>query len=48
MQAEVVRESYGKILNIKVSAHTGAGFDLLRDALAEIAREASSGMPNAA
>ena len=48
MQPEVVRESYGKILNIKVSAHTGAGFDLLRDALAEIAREASSGMPNAA
>ena len=48
MQPEVVRESYGKILNIKVSAHTGAGFDLLRDALAEIAREAASGLASAA
>jgi len=36
---EVVRDSYGKILNIKASAATGAGLDGLRDALAEIARE---------
>jgi len=48
MQPEVVRESYGKILNIKVSAFTGAGMDLLREALAEAAREAASGLPNAA
>jgi len=48
MQPEVVRESYGKILNIKVSAFTGAGIDLLRDALAEAAREAASGLATAA
>jgi GTP-binding protein HflX len=48
MQPEVVRESYGKILNIKVSAHTGAGIDLLRDALAEAARDAASGLATAA
>jgi GTP-binding protein HflX len=41
MAPEVVRESYGKILNIKVSAYTGAGIDLLRDALAEAARDAA-------
>jgi GTP-binding protein HflX len=48
MQPEVVRESYGKILNIKVSAFTGAGFDLLREALAEAARDAASGLATAA
>jgi len=48
MQPEVVRESYGKILNIKVSAHTAAGIDLLRDALAEAARDAASGLATAA
>ena len=42
MEAEVVRESSGKILNIKVSAFTGAGIPALREALAEIARDASS------
>jgi GTP-binding protein HflX len=41
MPAEVVRESHGKILNIKVSAVTGAGIDLLRGVLADAARDAS-------
>jgi GTPase len=40
-QAEVVRDSYDKMLNIKVSALSGAGIDALRDALAEGAREAA-------
>ena len=40
---EVVRDSCGKILNIKVSAATGAGIDALREALAEAAREAGRG-----
>jgi GTP-binding protein HflX len=40
---EVVRDACGKILNIKVSAFTGAGIDALREALAEAAREAASG-----
>lgn len=48
MEPEVVRESYGKILNIKVSALTGAGIDRLRDALAEAARDAASGLATAA
>ena len=43
MAPEVVRDASGKILNIKVSAFTGAGIELLRDALAEAAREGSSG-----
>ncbi len=43
MVPEVVRDAHGKILNIKVSAFTGAGIDALRDALAEIARDASRG-----
>jgi GTP-binding protein HflX len=34
---EVVRDPYGKILNIKVSALSGAGLNGLREALAEIA-----------
>jgi len=38
MVPEVVRDSSGKILNIKVSAVTAAGIDGLRAALAEIAR----------
>jgi GTPase len=42
-QPEVVRDSHGKILNIKVSAFTGAGIDALRDVLAEIARDESRG-----
>jgi GTP-binding protein HflX len=40
-EAEVVRDAYGKILNIKVSAMTGAGIDALRAALADMARDAS-------
>ena len=48
MQPEVVRESSGKILNIKVSAFTGAGIDPLREALAEAARDAASGLATAA
>jgi GTP-binding protein HflX len=38
MAPEVVRDSSGKILNIKVSAVTAAGIDGLRSVLAEIAR----------
>jgi GTPase len=48
MQPEVVRESSGKILNIKVSASTGAGIEQLREVLAEIARGASNGLATAA
>ncbi|HRE15125.1 MAG TPA: GTPase HflX [Usitatibacteraceae bacterium] len=40
---EIVRDACGKILNIKVSAVTGAGIDGLRDALAEIARDGAPG-----
>jgi GTP-binding protein HflX len=40
---EVVRDSYGKILNIKVSAFTGAGIEALREVLAEAARDDSRG-----
>ncbi|HXZ48461.1 MAG TPA: GTPase HflX [Usitatibacter sp.] len=36
---EVVRDACGKILNIKVSAATGAGIEALREALADAARE---------
>jgi GTPase len=43
MGPEVVRDSHGKILNIKVSAITGAGIEGLREALAEAARDASRG-----
>jgi GTP-binding protein HflX len=35
MEPEVMRDPYGKILNIKVSALSGAGLDRLRDVLAE-------------
>ena len=45
---EVVRDTHGKILNIKVSAVTGAGIDLLRDVLAEAARDASGPLASAA
>ena len=41
LEPEVVRDAYGKILNIKASAMTGAGIDALREVLAEAAREAS-------
>jgi GTPase len=43
MEPEVMRESSGKILNIKVSAFTGAGMAALRETLAGIARDASRG-----
>jgi GTPase len=46
MAPEIVRDSSGKILNIKVSAFTGAGIDGLRQALAEVARDSS--LPTAA
>ncbi|HUL95041.1 MAG TPA: GTPase HflX [Usitatibacter sp.] len=49
MAPEIVRDPHdGKILNIKVSAFTGAGVELLREALAEAAREAARPMPSAA
>jgi GTPase len=47
MSPEVVRDSSGNILNIKVSALTGAGIDGLRTVLAEIARNEGS-LPTAA
>jgi GTP-binding protein HflX len=40
---EAVRDACGKILNIKVSAATGAGIERLREALADAAREAGRG-----
>ena len=48
LEPEVVRDSHGKILNIKVSAFTGAGIDGLREVLAEAARGASRYLPSAA
>ncbi len=47
MSPEVVRDSSGNILNIKVSALTGAGIDGLRTLLAEVARNEGS-LPTAA
>jgi GTPase len=47
MQPGIVR-AHDKILNIKVSAFTGAGIEGLREALAEAAREATRPMPSAA
>ncbi|HTS83938.1 MAG TPA: GTPase HflX [Usitatibacter sp.] len=38
MQPEIVRDTHGKILNIKVSAFTGAGIEALREVLADTAR----------
>jgi len=46
MAPEVVRDASGKILNIKVSAVTGAGIEALREALAAVARDDS--LPSAA
>lgn len=48
MQPEIVRDTHGKILNIKVSAFTGAGIEPLREVLAQAARDASRSMPSAA
>ena len=39
VEAGVERDAYGKICRVRVSARTGAGLDLLRQALAETARE---------
>ena len=48
LEPEVVRDAHGKILNIKVSAFTGAGVESLREVLAEAARGASRYLPSAA
>jgi GTPase len=48
MAPEIVRDPHGKILNIKVSAFTGAGIEGLREALAEVARDDSRSLPTAA
>jgi len=48
LEPEVVRDTYGKILNIKVSAATGAGLDPLREVLADAARETSGPLASAA
>ena len=48
LEPEVVRESRGKILNIKVSAFTGAGIEGLREALADAARDSSGPLKSAA
>jgi GTP-binding protein HflX len=48
MQPEIVRDTHGKILNIKVSAYTGAGIEALREALAVAARDASRPLTTAA
>ena len=48
LEPEIVRDAYGKILNIKVSAATGAGIDLLRGVLADAAREAAASLASAA
>ena len=45
---EVMRDPYGKILNIKVSAFTGAGIDGLREVLADAARGTAHPLPTAA
>jgi len=45
---EVMRDPYGKILNIKVSAFTGAGIDGLREVLADAARNSSGPLKSAA
>ncbi|WP_332673732.1 ribosome rescue GTPase HflX [Aromatoleum sp.] len=37
----VIRDEYGKIVRVFLSARTGGGLELLRDALAETAREAA-------
>ena len=47
LEPEIVRDSHGKILNLKVSAVTGAGIDGLREALAGAARAAAA-IPTAA
>jgi GTP-binding protein HflX len=48
MAPEVLRDPCGKILNIKVSAFTGAGLEGLREALAEAARTDGATLATAA
>ncbi len=48
LEPEILRDPHGKILNIKVSAFTGAGIEGLREALAEAARAAPRSLPTAA
>jgi GTP-binding protein HflX len=48
LEPEIVRDAHGKILNIKVSAFTGAGIEGLREVLADAARDASRSLPSAA
>ena len=48
LEPEIVRDAHGKMLNIKVSAFTGAGIDALREVLADAARDASRSLPTAA
>ncbi len=44
----VERDEYGKISRIRLSARSGAGLDLLREALSEVAREHASRIPSQA
>ena len=46
LEPEIVMDPYGKMLNIKVSAFTGAGIDDLRKALAKIALEDTGDSPH--
>ena len=39
LEPGIERDEYGKISRVFVSAGTGAGLDLLRDAIAEYAKE---------
>ncbi len=48
LEPEIVRDAHGKILNIKVSAFTGAGIEALREVLADAARAARGELPTAA
>ena len=48
VEPAVERNAYGKITRVRVSARTGAGLDLLRQALAETALEHGDPTPYAA
>jgi GTP-binding protein HflX len=48
MEPEIVRDPHGKILNIKVSAFTGAGIEGLREVLADAVRAGQGELPTAA
>jgi GTP-binding protein HflX len=48
LEPEIVRDSHGKILNIKASAVTGQGVDLIRAALLEAAPLSGSDLAPAA